>query len=84
MTVIFINQSRLKVLFYWNLRTARDINLDNSQSAGLAVCQQSGGVAVISSAIRGYRLASTNRLFPALSWSPPGLPAHVVNGQVLG
>ncbi len=82
MTIIFINQSHLKALFYWNLRTRRDINLDNSPSAELAVGQQSGSAAVISSAVNGYRPASTNRLFPALSWSPPGLPASAVNGQV--
>ncbi|EFX66648.1 hypothetical protein DAPPUDRAFT_331872 [Daphnia pulex] len=63
-------------------RTRRDINLDNSPSAGLAIGQQSGGASVISSAIRGYRPASTNHLLPALSWSPPGPPARAVNGQV--
>jgi hypothetical protein len=63
-------------------RTRRDINLDNSPLAGLAVGQQSGGTAVISSAVRGFRPASTNNLLPALSWSPPGPPARAVNGQV--
>ncbi|EFX71950.1 hypothetical protein DAPPUDRAFT_111200 [Daphnia pulex] len=63
-------------------RTRRDINLDNSPSAGLAVGQQSGGAAVISSAVRGYRPTTTIHLLPALSWSPPGPPAHAVNGQV--
>ncbi|EFX62572.1 hypothetical protein DAPPUDRAFT_270198 [Daphnia pulex] len=56
-------------------RTRRDINLDNSPSAGLAVGQQSGGASVIPSAVRGYRPAPASHLLPALSWSPPGLPA---------
>jgi hypothetical protein len=48
-------------------RTRRDINLDNSPSVGLAVGQQSGGAAVIPSAVRGYRPAPTYHLLPALS-----------------
>ncbi|EFX68089.1 hypothetical protein DAPPUDRAFT_260577 [Daphnia pulex] len=63
-------------------RTRRDINLDNSPSAGLAVGQQSGGASVIPSAVRGYRPAPANHLLPALSWSPPGLPARAVNVPV--
>ncbi|EFX83838.1 hypothetical protein DAPPUDRAFT_100207 [Daphnia pulex] len=63
-------------------RTRRDINLDNSPSAGLAVGQQSGGAAVIPSAVRGYRPAPTSNLLPALSWSPPGPPARAVSGQL--
>ncbi|XP_046640221.1 uncharacterized protein K02A2.6-like [Daphnia pulicaria] len=63
-------------------RTRRDINLDNSPSAGLAVGQQSGGAAVIPSAVRGYRPAPANHLLPVLSWSPPGLPARAVNVPV--
>ncbi len=63
-------------------RTRRDINLDNSPSAGLAVGQQSGGAAVISSAVRGYRPDSTNTLLSVLSWYPPGPPARAVNGLV--
>jgi len=63
-------------------RTRRDINLDNSPSAGLAVGQQSGGAAVIPSAVRGYRPAPANHLLPALSWSPPGLPARAVTVPV--
>ncbi|XP_045024074.1 uncharacterized protein LOC123469329 [Daphnia magna] len=63
-------------------RTRRDINLDNSPSAGLAVGQQSGGAAAIPSAVRGYHPAPTSHLLPTLSWSPPGPPARAVNGQV--
>ncbi|KZS02004.1 Uncharacterized protein APZ42_001128, partial [Daphnia magna] len=35
--------------------TRRDINLDNSPSAGFGVVQQSSGVAGPSSSVRGYR-----------------------------
>jgi hypothetical protein len=64
-------------------RTRRDINLDNSPSAGLAVGQQSGGAAVVPSAVRGYRPAPTNRLLPALSWSPPARAVNVPVAQPL-
>jgi hypothetical protein len=63
-------------------RTRRVINLDNLPSTGLPIGQQSGGAAEISSAVPGYRPASTNYLLPSLSWSPPGPPARAVNGQV--
>jgi hypothetical protein len=46
------------------------------------VGQQSGGAAVIPSAVRGYRPAPANHLLPALSWSPPGLPARAVSVPV--
>ncbi|XP_046459591.1 uncharacterized protein K02A2.6-like isoform X4 [Daphnia pulex] len=64
-------------------RTRRDINLDNSPSAGLAVGQQSGGAAVIQSAVRGYRPAPANHLLPALSWSPPARAVNVPVAQPL-
>ena len=63
-------------------RTRRDINLDNSPSAGFGVGQQSSRVAGPSSTVRGFRApASPGNLLPVLSWTPPTLPVLAVNRQ---
>ena len=63
-------------------RTRRDINLDNSPSAGFGIAQQSNGVAEPSSSVCGYRApASAGNLLPVLSWTPPIPPVLTVNRQ---
>jgi hypothetical protein len=63
-------------------RTRRDINLENSPSAGFGVGHQSSGVVGPSSTVRGYRApASASNLLPVLSWTPPTLPVLAVNRQ---
>jgi hypothetical protein len=63
-------------------RKRRDINLDNSPSAGFGVGQQSSGVTGPSSSVCGYRApASAVGLLLVLSWTPPTPPVLAVNRQ---
>ncbi|KAI9550797.1 hypothetical protein GHT06_006750 [Daphnia sinensis] len=63
-------------------RTRRDINVDNSPSAGFGAGQKVGSAPVPSSAARGYRPTYASSLLPALSWHPLDPPTRAVNGQV--